>query len=201
MATKLKKNGKISVGDIEKAVKDIYVPIKQIEWRGLTIDVKNTLNLDEMRVFVRSVITACFDANGVAYHPEMKDFAMRSVLIELYTNVSLPSGIDRIYDVVYCSDLVDVIYGAINQKQFEIMMDAVNDEIDYVINSNVEAVTKQVNTLSDTIEKLGEKFKGLFDGVDPEDIRKTLSAIGEGGINEEKLMKAYLGQTKEKSGE
>ena len=201
MATKLKKNGKISVGDLEKAVKDNYVPIKNVEWRGIDIDIKNTLSLEEMLAFVKNIVAACFDAEHIVYHPEMKDFAVRAVLIELYTNISLPSNVGRIYDIVYCSDLADVVYSFINQKQFEVMMNAVDDEIDYIANSNVEAITKQVNALSDTIEKLGEKFKGMFDGVDPEDIKKTLAAIGEGGIDEGKLMDAYLVKAKAEKGE
>jgi len=200
MATKLKKNGKISVGDFEKAAMGEYVPTTTIEWRGLTIDVKKTLSLDEMVAFTQNVVRSCFDAERTSYHPEMKDMAVRSILLGFYTNLTLPSGLNRLYDILYCTDIVDMVYSTINQKQFEVMMIAVDNQIDYIANSNIESVTKQVNAMSDMIEGLGEKFKGVFDGVSPDDIKKTLSAIGEGGIDEGKLIQAYLDKTK-KDGE
>lgn len=195
MATKIKKNGKVSVGDLEKAIKGNYENAVTLEWNGVTISVQRTLGLSEMMAFVENVVKACFDTNAV-YHPEMKDFATRIAIVSLYTNLSLPSGLSRVYDIVYGSDLVDVICANINQCQFDTIMSSIGEKVSQTIHSNIEAINKQIHSMNDSLEQLGEQFSGLFDGIAPEDIQNVMKAVGDGSLDENRLMQAYLNAAK-----
>lgn len=195
MATKIKKNGKISVGDLEKAVKGNYQNAATFEWNGITISIQRTLGISEMMAFMENVVKACFDTNAV-YHPEMKDFATRIAIVSLYTNLSLPSGLSRIYDIVYGSDIVDAIYDHVNQRQLDTILSSIDEKVSQIIHSNIEAINKQIHSMNNSLEQLGEQFSGLFDGVAPEDIQNVMKAVGDGGLDENKLMQAYLNAAK-----
>lgn len=191
MANKMKR---ISINALEKAVKEnTTFKTENVSWNGLEFQVKNQLDLTEMRVFVSSVARACFSAANASYNPEMKDFAIRSIVIELYTNLNLPSNLDRLYNILYGSDLVFAVYEHIDRRQFDVMMHAIDERIDALVDANISTVNRQIDLLQNAMSELGEKFTDMFDGVEAGDIHKLLGAVAaNGGFDEEKVVNAVL---------
>lgn len=190
MANKVKK---ISVNALEKAIKAAYVPTATEEWNGLNIVIKKKLNLAETMIFIDSVVSSCIIGENGDYAPEIKSYAVRSLVIALYTNIRLPSNEDKIYDVLYGNGLWELVMANIDKNQFDDIMKAIDSKIEYLSYSNAAAITQQAEDLYSTIEELSQKIATLFDGVESDDVKNIVSSFANGGIDEEKLIKAYLG--------
>lgn len=190
MANKVKK---ISVNALEKAIKTVYVPTVTKEWNGLSIVIKKKLNLAETMLFIDSVVSSCIIGENGDYAPEIKSYAVRSLAIALYTNLRLPSDEDKIYDVLYGNGLWELVTANIAKDQFDDIMKAIDSKIEYLSYSNAAVVNQQAEELYSTIEELSQKIATLFDGVESDDVKNIVSSFANGGIDEEKLMQAYLG--------
>lgn len=189
MAEKIKK---ISVSKFEEAVNSSYEATHDIDYNGITITVKQDLTLKEMVEFISSVVMSCFDDETSEYTPEIKDFAVRSCIFEYYTNINLPSNVEKRYDIIYHTQILDSIMQNINQLQFNAMMRAIEDKTSHIANSNVEMINRQMAQLYDSFENIGNKLSSTFDGIGDEDIKNVVKAFSDGKIDEEKLVKAYM---------
>lgn len=189
MANKTKK---ISINALEKATKENYSPTATVEWCGLGVVIKRNLTLSEMRIFVDSVVKACFSEPVGVYMPELKDYAIRAMAIELYTNLSTPSDLHKKYDLLYSSDIWHIVLSNIDQDQFNEMLAAIDEKIRNIASANVSLINKQVSDLYSSIENIQTQLSSLFDGIGADDVRNLVGAIANGGIDEEKLIKAYM---------
>lgn len=190
MANRIKK---ISVNALEKAIKSIYIPTVSEEWNGLNIVIKKKLNLAETMLFIDSVVSTCIVGENGSYAPELKSYAIRSIAIVLYTNIRLPVNEDKIYDVLYGNGIWELVTANVDKEQFNDIMKAIDSKIEYLSYSNAEAINKQAEDLYSTIEELSQKIAVLFEGVKSDDVKNIVSSFANGGIDEEKLMQAYLG--------
>lgn len=196
MADKIKK---ISINAFENAVNSQYNPTEVIEWRELKIVVKRSLTLKDTLTFVDSVVKSCFSQEDGAYMPEIKDFAIRSCIVEHYTNITLPSNLDKRYDLLYSSNLLDAIMQNVDQLQFNAMMRAIESKTEYLAKSNIESSTRAINELYASLDSLREKFEATFANISGDELNKVITAIGANGLDEEKIVKAVL--KAKKSGE
>lgn len=188
MAKKVKR---ISVNALEKAVAEHCEKNSTVEWNGLSIEIQKNIGLEEMFAFVDDVASACFDSTG-AYSPKRKKFMIRAAVVELYTNLSLPSSVKKQYDLLYGTDLFDTIVQNIDQSQLADIVDAINEGIKLVTDTGVATVTKKMDEIVNGFEKVGKDISDMFEGVDGSDINNVVRAVAENGIDEEKLMRAYL---------
>lgn len=193
------KTKKISISTFDKIVKESYDPVATVEWHGQEIVIKRTLSFKEMIEFVDSVTKTCFALNTNAYMPEVKDFAIKSNILEKYANFSLPNNLEHRYELIYFSDAVEVVLNYINHQQFDEVMASIDAKINNLAQSNIEAMNKQMNELYTAFANLQAQLEGLFSGVKTENFNALISAFGNGGLNEDKLVEAYLAKTKSES--
>ena len=179
-----KKIKRISVNAMDEILKD-YENTETIQWNGIEVVITKNLSLEEMMAFADSVVKSCFDQASGTYMPEIKDFAIRSNIMERYANFTLPSKVERQYDVVIRSGVVEEILRHINFSQFDELLKA------------MDAKLQKVDDVVTSFEGLQDKVGALFAGVDQADIGKLMSAISENGVSEEKVVKAYIEQTKQ----
>ena len=123
-----KKTQKISVNTMDEIMKRCQ-NTEVVEWNGLQVVIKKTLTLEEMLCFANSVVKSCFDQGDGSYLPEVKDFAIRSNIMERYANFALPSNLDKQYDMVIRSGAVEMIMNYINFSQFSELMKAIDAKI------------------------------------------------------------------------
>lgn len=196
-----KKDGRISVSLLEKIVKDKYSPTSTVTWNGLEITVKESLSFKEMILFVDGVVKGCFASDDGAYMPEVKDFVIKCSILEDYTNLTLPQGIERKYDIIYHSDIADVIMSKINASQYYEMIAAIDKRIDAIVNANVDNFNKQVNSMNDAIDRIEEQMKTSLDGVDLEALSKMLGILDDEGTDSSGIIDIYKESMEKKAPE
>lgn len=193
------KTKKISINAFDKIVKDTYTPTTTVEWHGQEIIVKRNLSFKEMMEFVDSVTKTCFTLSTNTYMPEVKDFAVKSNILEKYANFALPNNLEHRYELIYSSDAVETVLNCVSHQQFNEIMASIDAKINNLAQSNIEAINKQMNELYTAFANLQSQMEGLFSGVKTDDFNALISAFGNGGLNEDKLVEAYLAKTKSES--
>lgn len=172
--------------------------VLQIMWPGgasekLAIFVKPTLSFAEVLTFVNDVVNLCFGEND-EYNPEIKDFAIKRTTLDMYTNIELPTDPVDCYQLIYESDIFDEVFQRINNVQFEEMIQAINDKIDYKAQTEISAIRNQLADLFKTYDALQEKISAMISGVKPEDITNIISAVANGSFDTDKLVESMKKQ-------
>ena len=188
MANKIKK---LSINAFEKAVKETANTQTNVEWNGLDIIIKHTIGIRDMLRFVEGVFQSCFSDDG-EYIPEVRDFAIKSCLLKYYTNISLPSNVERRYDLIYSSDITEVVLEYVNEAQLSEIVKASDARIKHTANANIEALNKQMRDLYSTFENLQTNIEEIFSGINADDVKGLVSAVSNGGIDEGKIIDAYF---------
>lgn len=188
MANKVKK---ISINALEKCIERKPETIS-IEWNGLDITIKTRLSFEEMMAFVDGVAESCFAADTKAFIPVAKDFVIGCLVIEMYSNLTLPQNVNKKYEIVSGCDVVDVILENVDKTQFDNIVKSINEKIRYLIETNIAQATVKINELLYSFGDIESKVGELFEKVNPDDVQALISSLSDGKIDEGKLMEAYL---------
>ena len=124
MATKMKK---ISISQMDKVMKSLGNTEATFEWNGVTVVVKTLLSFQEMMEFAGRVKANCF-VDG-EYLPEVRDFAIRDCIVDMYSNIRLPDNIEHKYEILYRTDICQEIVKYVNSDQYEQLLVAIDDKI------------------------------------------------------------------------
>lgn len=187
---------KISINALDKVKAECYTSTKVVEWHGLEVNIKPTLSIAEMVEFVMQVTQSCFDRNNATFTPEFKDFAIRTCILEKYTNFTLPNKVEHMYELLYCTDVIDLVLPHVNHQQFNEMISAINDKVAHMAQSNIEAIHSQMTNLYSAFENLQKNVENWFAGMNPDDFKGLLNSLANEEITEEGIIKAYMNQTK-----
>lgn len=189
-----KSNNKISISSLDRVIKESFASTNIAEWHGLDISIKYNLSFTEMLEFVNDVVMSCFQSNG-GFMPEVMNFAIRSNILSKYTNLSLPDRLEHRYEIVYNSDVVDFVSEYIDIDQLREITSSIDRKISYLCNANVMNIQKQMTKLLSAFEDVQQKTSDMFANFTPDDLTKIMGALDGGGLNEEKIVRAYLEQT------
>ncbi len=192
MATKIKK---ISVNAFEEAVKDSYQPTSVIDWHGIELHIKRTLGLAEAMSFVDLCAGVCFGEDENGYMPEKLAFGIKTAIVSMYTNVSLPENVEKQYDLIYNSDIIPTVMSHINREQFDEINTAIHAKVKYRANARAEAFNRRIEELTSSLEGMGQQLGDIFSGVSKDDMNAIVGAMSN-GMDEEKLVQAYLARKK-----
>ena len=192
---------KVSVNDLEKVAKDqgggsAYV----VTWNDIDVNIIRTLSLTSMLEFVNSVVESCFTDDG-EYIPEIMDYAVRKNVLERYANFRLPVDVHKCYDLVYCTDAYDMVVKHIDSAQFEEIVRSIDEKIHFKVDTIVDTMRTQIQSIINAMNALQEQTKHMFDDMSADDLKKISSALEQSGLSEEKLVAAYLDQMKEQKEE
>lgn len=185
---------KISINAFDKVKSEYYTPIKVVEWRGIEVTIKPTLSLVNMIEFVSQVSKGCFDINNATFMPELKDFAIKTCILEKYTNFTLPINVEHQYELLYCTDVVDMVLQHINIQQFEEMIAAIDDKVMHMAQANIESIHSQMTELYSAFDGLQKNFENLFAGINPDDLTGILKSLNNEQFTDEGIVKAYMQQ-------
>lgn len=182
----------ISADMFDKIIGDTYTPVDEFEWCGITLRVKKVLTLMETMEFVRNVADSCFARDTGEYLPEIFEFAEACSILEFYGNIELPDDIEKKYQIVYCTDILDAVVAHVDINQLENIIDAANKKVKHRAKSNIEALTKQMNEAISQFASLEESISKVFAGIDNDSISSLVNAISNGGFNEERVVDAIM---------
>lgn len=189
-----KEDKMISVAKMDEIMDERFPNFVSVDYYGEELRIRRVIEFDTFTEIVQSVVRACFRENDGAYMPENKDYAIRLCVIDAYSNVRLPDNKDKRYKMTYCSDLFDTIVSEISVSQYEAMIDAIEEGIMARNDMNRQLFEHGTQIVTDEIAELGKQLGELFGGVSPEDLQKLVSAVGEGGVDEEKLVQAVVAE-------
>lgn len=197
------KTKKISITAFDKIMKAVSEPVETVDWNGVEITIKKSLSFREVIEFVDSVTKSCFTDTGT-YLPEVKVFAIKCCVLEMYANFALPSNVEHKYDLVYNTDAFDVVIQHINMKQLNEIVDAISDKVDTIAQANIESINAQMNEIYLAFDNLHKQINDIFADINAEDVSKFIGAISDSKLDEAKLIQAYAEQekmTNDKDGE
>lgn len=190
MADKIKK---ISVNAFERCVKESgYENTTTIQWNGVDVVVKKCIPFEEMMSFVDSVVKSCFTSDNAVYVPEVKEFAVKCNLLDTYANFTLPSNASAKYELIYQSDIVNIVLGYIDREQFQEILNAIDDKIDNLVQANIFVINQRMNEVLASVEKLRNQFADIFNGVGKDEVIKLVDAMANGKFDASELMNAYF---------
>lgn len=190
MAKKAKK--RITVNAFEKALAKGLPETITIKWEDIDIEIKPTLSFGEMYGFVNGVVSSCIDATTGTYNAEAKDFAIKAMVLENYANFTLPKNPEKSYEMIYRTEAYFKVLDHINPVQFNEICAAIDKKIDYMLQSNVEMATKQINSMLTSMEAIQEQLSSVFGKVSDEDIKNLVNVLINKNVDEGKLMNAFL---------
>jgi len=189
-----KKEKKVSVTVFEKTVNDNYSEnTTTIDWNGVEVDIKPTLSLQEMLLFVNEVADSCFiesESGTEMYMPELFDFALKCAVVEIYSNITLPSNTEKRYELLYKCKVYEDILDRVDIGQFERMVHAIHKKIDYKIKVTASGVEARINSFINELNNIGNGINEIFSGVSKEDVSALMNSMTNMGIDEDKLIKA-----------
>lgn len=172
---------KISVNAFEKVVKNGFNNIVEEDWNGLTISITHTISLQDVFNLVAEVVDNCFMGDG-SYMPEAMQPLLDCAVVEKYTNISLPANLEARYELVMKSGIMDFILPKINNNQYNDIVLAVRDKIDYMCDANTIAFNNAINTMNSAMTNIQNGMTGLIDQYSSVDGAKI----------EERIVSEYL---------
>lgn len=169
--------------------KNVY---SKVVWNGVTLNIQHTLSLPEMMNFVDAVSKLCFAEDTGAYIPEVKDFGIKTYILEMYAGIEMPKSTNDMYDLLYRTDIVYTIIDNINKVQLDEIVTAIDNKIKHLSDAKVDAITKQMSELYSAFDNLEKQLENIFSGISHDDMSKIVGALSNGKFDEGKLVSAYL---------
>lgn len=192
-----KADKKVSIALFDKIAKEQFQNEATIEWHDAQLRVKYALSLTDMLAFVDDVVGSCFH-DKLGYMPEVKDFAIKTNILSRYANFSLPGNLEHRYQLVYMTDAVDAVCAAIDGTQLQEIVNSINSKIRFLCDSKATMIQERINDVLNTMEEMRDNTKSIFDGITQDDLKNLMGAITSNGMDEQKLVQAYIEQAKSK---
>ena len=184
----------ISIEKMDEIMNDYFPAEETVDFHGEELTVQKRIPFALVCEMVKKVADSCFNEDG-EYSPEVRDFAMKLCCVEAFTNVRLPeNNVEHQYEIVGRSDLWYVMTHMIDQDQMDEINNAIQDRIDARLDANRAAFEHDVNKMLDAVNDVGKQVSDLFNNVSTEDIQKLVGALGEHGVDEEKLVQAVVAE-------
>lgn len=188
---------RISVNAFERQVKANHSDnISTFIWGDVEVFVKRRLSLAEVIEFVDDVVKTCFTQDNFSYLPEVKNFSIKSNILTMYANFTMPSNVEYQYELVYDSNIVSEIIKYIDHEQLDEILAAIDDRIDAEIQMGASTLKVQVSKLIAAVSDLESRFSDIFSGIGEKEMAEMVSAITDGKFDADKLISAYFGQKK-----
>lgn len=164
-----------------------------VDFYGIEIKVKYMITHEQYDNAIGQIMNCCYDDASGEYLPELRELATRTVIVAYYTNLELPDDVDDLNYLLFASDdLMDGIYSAINRTQLQELHRAVAKRCEVRNEANRKFFENEIKEVTDGIESMASGIQGLFDGVSSDDMRQLVKVLGEGRIDEEKLVNAVV---------
>lgn len=192
MAKKIKET---SISALDKACDKLEDAIVEVEWNGITLNIKKRLGFSEMVKVVESVADLCF-IDG-EYYPEIKEFARRCAIAEHYGNCRLPEDSAHKYKIVYDSDLIRTITHNVDINQLDSIDMAIEDKIEYRVSSLIDTTQAKYDEIANSISNITVQIKELFSGIDKDTLASLAQALAGDKFNPDAIVETILDKRKE----
>jgi hypothetical protein len=186
---------KISINAFESVVKENFENTVTKEWFGIPVTITKTISFEEVVNFVAEVADNCFLSDG-RYIPEAMQALIDCGVVRHYTNINLPANLSSAYELVMRSGIIDFIMPEINSNQYNDIIIAIRDKIEYACDTNVTEFRNSLEDMMESMTDLQQKTKDLFGKISPDEIQTLLAAFGDDQAVENKVVDAYIERQK-----
>jgi hypothetical protein len=183
-------DNKISIDAIRNVLDEHDKNEITVDWYGEELCIKRSLSAAEMMRFVSDAVDACYTSDG-EYMPEARAFAERMLTFAYYTNFELPENTAERFAFVYSkimSTNYDQLMCEIDEEQHDEMIYAISQKIRYRNDVKRQDLENRIMEAADAMNNIADLLSGLVNGVEPGDIQNLIAALGENGIDEEKIV-------------
>ena len=184
---------RIAFDNITEIMNDYYPETDTVEWRGVEITVRRIIPIEWMSEIVKRVENSCFSDDG-EFTPETMEFGIRVCVIAAYTNIDIPLDMELQNRLVFGTDLWDAVVPAISGTQLQEIYSCSMRRVQARTEANRAEFEHEIKKATDMIAELGEKIGDMFNDITPEDVKKMIAAIGENGIDEDRLVQAVVAE-------
>lgn len=188
------KTKRVSINQFEKAIdKNNILKLILEGTDDVEFEVQKTIPLDEAISFVNEVVESCIDSDEASYVPESYDFAIRIGVINYYSNLKLPTSIDKQYDFIYRTPAYYQILENINKGQYSAIIKAIDEKITYMKDMMVSTASGKIIDLLSKFNELSDISGDLSKNVNPALVSQIYNAMNQDGILEDKLISNEAG--------
>jgi hypothetical protein len=187
---------KISINAFEKTIKENFENTVTKDWFGIPVTITKTISFEEVVSFVAEVADNCFLDDG-RYIPEAMQALIDCGVVRHYTNISLPANLSSAYELVMQSGIIDFIMSEINYSQYNNIVLAIRDKVEYACESNTAEFNKAIEKMTVSMNEIHETTKDLFSKISPDDVQKIMGMYGDERSIEERVVEQYIKQNHE----
>jgi hypothetical protein len=163
---------KISTKSIEQYPKQEKIKILPIKLDNfeLEVQVKTSLTVQELIQFETSIVDSVINENG--YFPSLFSYIFNSSVIQFFTNINLPTDLDKKYDIIVNTDLVDKILDIIGIYVLDLECE-IRDKIEY----QKQIILQSANPLDSVAKNINDLLATLNTKIEKTDINKMLKTV------------------------
>lgn len=184
MSKKIKQD-KISVNTIEKYYKAnrrsvVYVTFGEGDDQ-FSVSVKPIIDISTFAAAVEAAVSPCFDDDG-HYVAWIKPHAFRHAVLAAYTNLTLPSSLEKEYMILSGSTIYDKVEASIDEAQLFELEEAVNDQIEYKLDEIADSRKQELDQAIVMLKLVTHKYDELINlcnnviGGDIKDLAERLKS-------------------------
>lgn len=188
-----KKESRISINKLESVLKENIVVIPMRGNDDVNITIRRTLPLKDMMQFVENVVSSCIDVETASYTPEVKEFAMHSEILTTYANFNLPSNIEKQYELIYRTNVLEQVMEHIDRNQFYEIEAAIDARIDHEVRVLETSVATKANEMMIRLSDAIEQVNAVFGDISSDDLSQVIQNFSKmNGVTDESIAKAVL---------
>lgn len=192
-----KKTNRISVTKFEKMLNKenvISIPIDGVE--DTVIEITKTLPLQDVVEFVEIVAESCVDLSTGDYMPQVLDFVIKKELLTRYANFTMPHNAKKQYELIYGTNVVDLILPYINQAQFQEIRASIDRKIKFMLDCVCSIATSNITQMINKLDSMVEQNNAVFDSINEDDINNMLSNLNAiANMDESKIVESIQKNT------
>lgn len=185
---------RVSINKFEQALNtENIITETLVDTEDVTIQIKKTITLPEMMLFVQEVIEACIDGENGEYIPEAYDFAVRSAVLTRYANFAMPANLDKQYWLVYNTRAFQQVINHINEYQFNDIIRAIDRKIKYMLDVMSSAAVSKIHEVIDKFNDIAETGEKVFGGASADEMANFVNGVAKlKDMKEEDIAKVIL---------
>lgn len=159
-----------------------------------SINVKSRLSFIDTAFFTNSIINEIINLDNANIILYMKDFIIKSKVVEYFTDYPIPDDIEEQFDLIYGTEIYDAIVkdNDFNRDYYVPLIQNINKQIDFELSkiANKSKVDELAEAVMGIVKKIDENF----------DMAKVSGALeklqGMEKIDEKSLVKAFMEEKK-----
>ena len=206
---------KVKVSDLKSCVKnanakDKVAVTKFIDGKEISFEVRLFLSIQEQSIFVRRVLSGCFDLYG-DFRPEYKEPMFQATVLQMFTNLPVismkdESGGEDLIDIDKMARLFEILFNDISannqlSRSLDNLQRMVNEAIEWkksrILAADSAPMTDIYGDFSCAMKALRKTLETIADKtseVDIEKLTKMANDLSEkvGAINENELVNKVI---------